>query len=1088
MKRNCTSLLFRLFALLTFALLLPLLASAQADSTLLGTVTDSTGAVIPGAVVTIRNDQTGLTRNVMTEADGSYLAAGLPLGVYTVQASHAGFAAATVKSVTLSLDQNLRVSLSLGPAGSSTVVEVQADAVALVDTHEATLATSIEQTRIVELPLNGRDPASLLSLIPGVSSLSVPTRPGISGDVATINGTNGSGQQFLIDGLPFNATQRSDGDPLPPPDMFQEFRVLTGNYSAEYGRNSGAVVIGATRAGTNAIHGSAWEFLRNDALNTRNWFSTSIPKLRQNQFGGALGGPIVIPKIYDGHNRTFFYGGYQGTRIRENAIVSSAIPPTAAELTGQFATTIIDPTTGAPFPNNKIDPSRFDQASKRVLAILPPANHGNFYFGQASQPTNGDQWLARVDHQLLHNNTLTARVWSDHRNITYPYGGNTMSNVPYTPGLFDVKIYSGIISDTQIITPNLLNRITGGFLLRAENRGNTVQQNAVTAFGINIAPPASPFLPNLTINGRAQLQTTINGIPTKRDTVISFADALIWNHGRHEYTFGLSLEAPHFRGNPAFDNGTFVFDGSRTRSAAYAGSGSPLADFLLGLPYTFNQQTARTDDDHTQYWAGFAQDNWKVAPRLTLNLGLRYEYAQPMYNARGYHGTFIPNIQSTVRPNAPKGLLYPGDQGLPRALYYPDKNNLAPRIGFALDPFGDGKTSIRGAFGIFYQIMDLEFSNYMNSNQPFVANITLLNPSSFTNPWGPNYIGGVNDPISIFKQNQAAGNLNSFITPTSGYSINPNIRNGYVEQTNLSIQRQLPYRTAVQAAYVGTFGRKLSLTIEQNPGIYNPATPAAAVNNTRPYDPGVLQSILQFNSENNSDYNALQLSLNRQMANGLVISSTYTWSKSFDLFSSTSLGTGVSDPFNVNYDRGRSDYDRTNVFNASVVWQLPYLRTSSNPFVRTLIAGWQVSGLTQVQSGQPFSITNGQDIAHVGVAQDRPNQTGNPALPGGRSHAQQVAAWFNTAAFTTQPVGTFGNTQRNSIRGPGYVDVDTALMKDFLLVRETRIQFRVEAFNVLNHANFTNPDGKLSDAGGNYGRITSANDPRILQGALKLYF
>jgi hypothetical protein len=661
-----------------------------------------------------------------------------------------------------------------------------------------------------------------------------------------------------------------------------------------------------------------------------------------------------------------------------------------------------------------------------------------------------------------------------------------MSNVPYTPGVFDVKIYSGILSDTQIIRPNLLNRLSAGFLLRDENRYNTVQENAITAFGIQIAAPAQPFLPNITINGRAQLQTTINGRPTKRDTVITLFDTVIWTHGNHEYSLGGSLEAPHFRGNPAFDNGTFVFDGSRTRSAAYAGSGNALADFLLGLPYSFNQTTARTDDDHTQYWGLFAQDNWKVRPRLTLNIGVRYDYDQPMYNAHNYHANFIPGIQSTVRPTAPLGLLFPGDQGLPRSLYYADKNNIAPRVGFSYDATGDGKTSIRGAYGIFYQVLDLEFSNFLNANQPFIANITLLDPTSFSQPWAPTYQGGVNDPITIYRQ-QLNTTSTKFITPTAAYSVDPHIRNGYVQQANLSIQRQLPFNTVVQVAYVTTLGRKLGLAIENNPGIYNPATPTASIDSTRRYDPGVIQSDLKFTSSNNTNYNGLQISANHQLTHGLVASATYTYSKSFDLYSSPSLGASVSNPFNPSFDRARSDYDRTNVFNASVVWTLPYLRHSSNILERTLIAGWQVSGLVQALSGIPINVTDGQDIARTGVGLDRPNVIGNPIITTSRSHQQKAAAWFNTAAFAYASAGTFGTAQRNALRGPGYVDLDTAIMKDFIVHNETRFEFRVEAFNVLNHTNFSNPDGKVSD-GPNFGRITAATDPRILQGALKFYF
>lgn len=1059
---------------------------AQTTATMLGHAADSTGAILPGVKIVVRNTGTNYERQVVTDSNGNYIVTQLPIGAYTASASITGFETKVITGLTLSLNQNLRVDFELNPGQVQQTVTVSGDTVALVDTHSSSLSNQIEQKRVIDLPLNGRDPASLLALVPGVSTLSVPTQPGISGDTATINGTNASAQEFLIDGLPFNAIQRSDGDPMPPPDMFQEFRVMTGNYSAEFGRNGGAIIIGATRSGTNEFHGTLWEFLRNDALNTKNYFATTIPVLRQNQFGAAAGGPVILPG-YNGRNRTYFYGGYQGTRIRQNALESSAIPPTANELRGIFpsSTPIIDPLTGAPFQNNTIPTNRFDPAALAVLKIVPSANQANgYYYVQQSQPTNSDAFLARVDHQVRNGNTLTARVWRDHRSITYPFGANTASNVPYTPGVLDVLIYSGVLSDTQIITPNLLNRFSTGFLRRDENRYNTVQEDA-SIFGIQIARPVQPFLPNIAVNGRLSLQATINGQPTKLDNNFTVFDTVNWTHGDHEFAFGFTLEKPNFKGQPVYDNGTFVFDGSRTRSAGVAGSGNSLADFLLGLPYSFNQATARFDDDRTQLYGFFGQDDWKISPKLTLNLGLRYEYAQPMYNAHGYHGTFQPGVQSARFPTAPLGLLYPGDQGLPKALYYADKNNFAPRVGFAYDPRGDGKTSIHGAYGVFYQILDAEFSNYLNGNLPFEANITLLDPASFSKPWGTAYQGGVNDPITVYRQGLSTGNAN-FVYPATAMSIDPHIRNGYVQQYNLSIQQQGPWRTTWQAAYVGTLGRKLGLAYEQNPGIYNPSNPTASVNSTRPYDPGLLTSIERFKAANNSNYNALQLSFNRQYANGLVLSSTYTYSKSFDLFSNAAIAE-TSNPYNLSFDHGLSDFDRTHIFNASAVWEIPYLKDSKNWLIKETVAGWQISGLIQLQSGLPLNVTDGQDISHTGIGLDRPNVVGNPVLSSSRSRAAKAARYFNTAAYAYQAVGTFGNSQRNSLFGPGYEDVDLALMKNFRVTETTRFQFRGEAFNLLNRVNFSNPDGKLSD-GANFGRITAASDPRLIQLALKFYF
>ncbi len=1061
-------------------------AYAQNTGTVLGRVTDASAAVVPNAKVSLRNTGTGYTREVESDAQGNYIAAQLPIGIYDAQVTAPQFQSQLVHGATLSLDQNLRVDFTLALGEVKQTVTVEGSDIAQVDTHSATLSSQIDQARILNLPLNGRDPASLLLTIPGVSTLSVPTSPGISGDTATINGTNASGQEFLIDGVPFNAVQRSDGDPMPPPDMFQEFRVLTSSYSAQYGRNGGAVIVGATRGGTNQFHGSLWEFARNNAFNTKNYFATTIPVLHQNQYGAAVGGPVVLPG-YNGRDRTFFYGGYQGTRIRQNAIASSAIPPTTAELNGVFpaSTPIIDPHTGQQFANNTIPTFRFDQAALNVLKMVPAANQANgFYFVQLTQPTNSNAFLARLDQKVRSNNTLTARVWRDVRTITYPFGANTPSNIPYTPGVFNVAIYSGVLSDTQILGPNLVNRFDTGFLRRAENRYNTVLQDA-SSFGIQIARPVTPFLPNIAVNGRLSLQSTINGQPTKLDNNLYVADTVSWTRHEHEFAFGMTLEKPNFKGQPVFDNGTFVFDGSRTRSGAVSGSGSTMADFLLGLPASFTQSTARYDDDRTQYYGFFAQDDWKISPKLTLNLGLRYEYNQPMYNAHGFHATFVPGVQSTRFPNAPRGLLYPGDQGLPRALYYADKNNFAPRFGFAYDPTGKGKSSIRGAYGVFYQLLDVEFSNYLNGNLPYEAVVTLLNPNSFSQPWAPTYQGGVNDPITIYHQSLGTANA-TFAYPSSGYSIDPHIRNGYVQQFNLSVQQQGPWKSTLQAAYVGTLGRKLGLGYDQNPGIYNPATPTASVNSTRPFDPGLLTSMERFIGANNTNYNALQLTLNRRYVNGFVLSSSYTYSKAFDLYSSAAIGL-TSNPFNVNFDRGLADFDRTHVFNASVVWELPFWKHSNEWVLRSLVAGWQVSGLLELQSGLPFNVLDGQDVSKTGEGLDRPNVVGDPHLPTNRSHQQKAARYFNTVAYAIQPIGTFGNSPRNPLFGPGYEDLDMALMKDFRITESTRFEFRGEAFNTLNRVNFNNPDGRLSD-GPSFGRITAASDPRLVQLAGKLYF
>jgi Carboxypeptidase regulatory-like domain/TonB dependent receptor len=1102
----------RLLCVAVIVLFTGLSAAAQEIAgSIRGTLQDPSGAVVSNATVTAVRSETGLARTVTTDAQGSYIFVELPIGHYRLEAEAKGFQKFVQQGISLDVNETATVIIHLSVGAVTQQTEVQANA-PLVETSVTSLGKTVEERDLLDLPLNGRNFSQLGLLQPGV----VPITPGLAeaggslrnGQAYAVNGQRPESNNFLIDGADnFNGVD--SGFVIQPPiDSIAEFQILTHAANAEFGHSSGSTTNIITRSGSNAFHGAAWDFLRNDAMDARSFFAQSVEPLKRNQFGGTFGGPIK-------RDKTFFFGYYEGLRNRQGE-TSSATVPSAAERTGNFAqlcpegftagfcnnpaNQLVNEISGQPIPNNQLP--FINPISQAILPFFPlpndPTLGPNGFSTTQTLDQNNDQFGLRVDHYLTSHDVLNFRYVFTQGNTIDPLS-TAGANVPGFPVGENQRAQNFVAQETHTFSPTKTAVARFSFLRNKFLFNESINHTTPASLGFGYQPSLDVALgpPFVQVGGYASVGDPITGPRNTYENAFDVSGSLTWVHGRHELKFGGGYG--HDQINVLFgiaSNGFFVFEPAPISDA--------FASFLFGQPVFFLQGGG----DPSRGLRGnnlnaYAQDAYKITSRLTLNAGLRYELPFPYTEIHNRQNLFEPGVQSTVFPNAPTGLVYPGDPGVPAGLIPTEKNAFAPRVGLAWDPTGAGRWLITSSYGIFYD------PYYTGQGGPLQTPVSAppflqtpqINFPNFADPFnGTNPFNG------------------TFTTPMTLLTLDPKLRLPYAQDWNLNIQKSFGSDWLAEIGYVGTKGTKLPRFIEGNPAVFVPGETNGQPNSTednvnyrRLYSGCTLANQngpCNFASAGliagiaNSSYNALEMSLKKRFSHGLTFLASYTLSKTIDDVSSFNITGSASqsvagendlaqNPFDLAAERGRSMFDARHRFVMSYEWSLPFLR-HSQAWYGHVFGNWQANGITTFMSGTPFTVYDSQDVDLQGGAPEisgfssnRPDLVGNP-----NSGPRTPQEWFNTSAFQRlDPVaqaGQFGNEGRNVVTGPPYQQWDFSVFKNIPIKESKSIQFRAEFFNVFNHANFRLPDNDISSP--TFGQITEALPGRLVQLALKFLF
>lgn len=1106
-------------------LLSPHIVRAQTQGQITGVVTDQSGAIVAQATVTVTNSQTGFRRQVETNSAGNYVFPTLQPGTYDIRVQKESFEAAERKGIDLQINQVARIDFALRVGTVNETVEVTGGA-PLLTTESATVGTVIENKRIVELPLNGRNFLQLVALSPNVNASFASAGQSGSrqgGDRAnqqlSIAGNRREWNYFTLDGVDNTDVNFNTYIFLPSIDALQEFKVQTGIYSAEFGREAGQVNV-STKSGTNQYHGALFEFLRNSSLDARPYgFTTKVPTkapFRWNQYGFTLGGPILIPKVFNGKDKLFFMSNFEGFRLRNQGQGIYSLP-SAAMRTGDFSeilsnTAIRDPLTDQPFPNNMVPSSRLHPIAQKLLEFYPEPNIAgagltNNYLALENRTSDKDQFTQRIDWVESSKSSWFGRYsWGDEQTVSPALKLNGTN--------LQTHVNQWMLDNTRIFSPSVVNEFRFGYshFFNSYGRELAFKRDVVKELGVpglNDPPPAAWGIPAISILGFSGFGDDSEGPYVNYNHTFQWTDNVSWTHGSHSIKIGADIRRDRYNqlGNQ-FARGSFIIEDQAT--------GYGFADFMLG--YT------RRDEDSaalaiTQYrstsQAYYIADTWKVRPNLTVDVGLRYEYIPPwadkgdsLVNAWVPHNLAVPNVTDpSLHPalvRIGKGDLYAHtvlrfdpainfvrDGRMGDRLIADDKADFAPRLGIAWSP--SPKWTVRTGFGIFYSqdtsnpIFDMGRNL---SGRLRVESNTQTHDLTFDNPFGAggaSVCGVPTPPFVCISRPYVLANKYDRRTP-------------YTIQYELNIQRQLSNSTVAEIGYLGSQGHRLIRMFAFNEAL--PGATGSVVSRTPFQELGRIQEI---GNAADSNYHSLSVKLTRRFASGLTYLAGYTFSRSID--DGSGIRTLGSDPlfpqnsYCISCERGLSIFDTRHRFVTSMLYDLPAgkgRRYLNHGVQSVVLGGWELSSIFTISSGFPLTVTAGSDRANISAGSDRPNATGDTvALDRGERGPNQ---WFNLGAFTLEPLGTFGNVGRDTLIGPGLTTWDFSTLKNFNFTERTYLQFRFEAFNFPNHPNWSDPNSNLGsnqlDASGhaipgtgNFGKITGTRTSmRELQFSLKLVF
>ncbi len=1062
---------------------------AQTDAgSVAGRIADPSGAVIPGATISVTEKSTGAISQTTSNAAGDYSFPSLPVGRYDLTVQAPNFAPYKIANIPLAVSQQLTFNIQLEVGGTNQEVTVEASSVA-VDTQSPAVQQVVEAQAVSQLPLNGRNPAALLFTVGGVSNpenaSTVPDPSVLSGvanypgeTVASVHGSRTGSVYFSLDGGNNTDPLQVTGGPFPNPDATDQFAVQTANYGARYVSAPGGAVNIVTRSGTNEIHGSVFEFIRNGAVNARNAYSGGLPDvLKRNQFGAAVGAPIRKDKW-------FVFGSYQGTR-QSNTTYSTIHLLTAAQRSGVFhsATPMLNPLTFQIFPWNPITQTTtipsvfFSQVNQKILALLPvPTTADGSYTQSAPLKNNENQYVAKMDFSLGAHHVFL-RYFGDVND--QPNIGNPSKELLGLPNAFHYQWQNGTAGDTWVKGP-VVNDFRFTYLF--SDVRSTAPPNAPTLAGLgaNVTPSTDPTLSIQSASGDFTLG--LANFATNPRHNMDFADNASITYSKHLVSEGFEVQN--------------IYQAAYTTSAQnplaiYVGiSGDPRADFLVGAPTVFINGDGQTVALNGTLWGLHFEDVYKVTPRTTFTGGIRYDPYFPFTYQNNTLSCFNPGQQSKVYTNAPAGLIYPGDPGCTSSgtgdsIGY---TRIQPRFGVAQQLDAQGRAVIHAAFGIYSQQVPLYALEAFEASSPFETTLQLTLPGQIDNPYA-RYPGG-----NPFANGYSLGTIPpanaAFPIYPQATSISSTFQPAAIMQYSLSAQYALTHTDLLEADYVGTHGEHEILNYSLNTPVYAPGASTQNEQARRPYPN--LGAIYQIRSNGNSNYDGLTLTY-RHSGKGLFVTSAFTYSHSLDdgtLPGNSLPGIGNAQPTLFHgYRYASSDYDQRLTWRNTAVWTTPALK-GHNESMRLLLASWNLNAIFSMETGTPYSVTAGSDNSFTGLGADYADlvpSTSPGTCPSTYGPNNYPVGTLGGLCFAENAPGTFGTSSRNMLRGPGYTDLDAALQKSFPIHKETNFSLRIEAFNLANHVNRYAPNAAITNLP-TFGFYGSAKDPRILQASGRFSF